>query len=213
MPVQAAPRRARDHRRAGAAHPAARRGRRRRSASSGPGVTMEQLASAGGVTKPILYRHFGDRDGLIERHRRAVLRRPAHVGHHAAGRRRRPPASCCASTVDSYLGFIERDPTSTASWCSTRRSAAAPPRAMSSLVDRIAHAGGAGRRRAPAAGRARPAARPCRGPTASSGSSTRPATGGSTTSTMSRDDARRLPRRAALARPRRRARPAGAAGA
>ena len=26
---------------------------------------MEQLANAGGVTKPILYRHFGDRDGLI----------------------------------------------------------------------------------------------------------------------------------------------------
>lgn len=31
----------------------------------GPGVTMEQLAKAGGVTKPILYRHFGDRDGLV----------------------------------------------------------------------------------------------------------------------------------------------------
>ncbi len=31
----------------------------------GPGVTMEQLAKAGGVTKPILYRHFGDREGLI----------------------------------------------------------------------------------------------------------------------------------------------------
>ena len=27
---------------------------------------MEQLAKAGGVTKPILYRHFGDRDGLID---------------------------------------------------------------------------------------------------------------------------------------------------
>ena len=31
----------------------------------GPGATMEQLARRGGVTKPILYRHFGDRDGLI----------------------------------------------------------------------------------------------------------------------------------------------------
>ena len=27
----------------------------------GSGATMEQLAKAGGVTKPILYRHFGDR--------------------------------------------------------------------------------------------------------------------------------------------------------
>src|SRR3546814_15026081 len=32
---------------------------------AGPGATMEQLARAGGVTKPILYRHFRDRDGLI----------------------------------------------------------------------------------------------------------------------------------------------------
>ena len=26
---------------------------------------MEQIARAGGITKPILYRHFGDRDGLV----------------------------------------------------------------------------------------------------------------------------------------------------
>src|SRR5690606_36648973 len=31
----------------------------------GPGATMEQLARRGGVTKPILYRHFRDRYGLI----------------------------------------------------------------------------------------------------------------------------------------------------
>ena len=34
-------------------------------AAIGPGATMEQLARQGGVTKPILYRHFGDRQGLI----------------------------------------------------------------------------------------------------------------------------------------------------
>ncbi|MCU1351837.1 MAG: TetR family transcriptional regulator [Acidimicrobiales bacterium] len=31
----------------------------------GAGVSMEAMATAAGVTKPILYRHFGDRDGLI----------------------------------------------------------------------------------------------------------------------------------------------------
>ncbi|MCU1454841.1 MAG: TetR family transcriptional regulator [Acidimicrobiales bacterium] len=31
----------------------------------GAGVSMEAMAAAAGVTKPILYRHFGDRDGLI----------------------------------------------------------------------------------------------------------------------------------------------------
>src|SRR3546814_14868382 len=32
---------------------------------AGPGATMEQLARAGGVTKPILYRTFRVLDGLI----------------------------------------------------------------------------------------------------------------------------------------------------
>src|SRR2546423_9774671 len=32
----------------------------------GPDVSMEQIAAEAGVTKPILYRHFGDKDGLCE---------------------------------------------------------------------------------------------------------------------------------------------------
>src|SRR5689334_16025722 len=31
----------------------------------GPMVSMEQIAAECGVTKPIIYRHFGDRDGLV----------------------------------------------------------------------------------------------------------------------------------------------------
>ncbi|MFL6204639.1 MAG: TetR family transcriptional regulator [Acidimicrobiales bacterium] len=75
----------------------------------GPGVTMEQLAKAGGVTKPILYRHFGDRDGLI----RAIAQRfstdllttvttPLTADSDAR--------ELLRSTVDSYVAFIERDP-------------------------------------------------------------------------------------------------------
>ncbi len=75
----------------------------------GPGVTMEQLAKAGGVTKPILYRHFGDRDGLI----RAIAERfstdlitsvTTPLATDATAR------ELLRSTVDSYVGFIEREP-------------------------------------------------------------------------------------------------------
>jgi len=75
----------------------------------GPGVTMEQLANAGGVTKPILYRHFGDRDGLI----RAIAERfsddllstvTTPLATDATAR------ELLRSTVDSYVGFIDREP-------------------------------------------------------------------------------------------------------
>src|SRR5687768_610659 len=31
----------------------------------GADATMEEMASAGGISKPILYRHFTDREGLV----------------------------------------------------------------------------------------------------------------------------------------------------
>jgi AcrR family transcriptional regulator len=75
----------------------------------GPAITMEQLANAGGVTKPILYRHFGDRDGLIQ----AIAERFSNdlltsvttpLGSTSDAR------DLLRSTVDSYVSFIERDP-------------------------------------------------------------------------------------------------------
>ena len=70
---------------------------------------MEQLAAAAGVTKPILYRHFGDRDGLIEaialRFSRAlmdVLAAPLHAPAE--------PRAVLDETVGTYVGFIEADP-------------------------------------------------------------------------------------------------------
>ena len=77
---------------------------------TGPGATMEQLAKAGGVTKPILYRHFGDRDGLM----RAIaaqfaadlllsLQAPLQQGVSN-------PRQLLDTTIDSYIGFIEREP-------------------------------------------------------------------------------------------------------
>jgi AcrR family transcriptional regulator len=75
----------------------------------GPGVTMEQLAKAGGVTKPILYRHFGDRDGLIsaiaEQFSTDLLTSvTTPLAADATAR------ELLRSTVDSYVSFIERDP-------------------------------------------------------------------------------------------------------
>jgi AcrR family transcriptional regulator len=75
----------------------------------GPGVTMEQLAKAGGVTKPILYRHFGDREGLIgaiaERFSADLL---SSVTTPLAAEA--DALDLLRSTVDSYVGFIEREP-------------------------------------------------------------------------------------------------------
>ena len=75
----------------------------------GPGVTMEQLAKAGGVTKPILYRHFGDRDGLIG----AIAERFAAdllVSVTTPLAAEADAHDLLRSTVDSYVGFIEREP-------------------------------------------------------------------------------------------------------
>ena len=76
----------------------------------GPGATMEQLAKAGGVTKPILYRHFRDRDGLItalaERFGDDLLESVQAPLLRAA----EDPRNLLESTIDSYIGFIERDP-------------------------------------------------------------------------------------------------------
>lgn len=74
----------------------------------GSGASMEQLAAQGGVTKPILYRHFGDRDGLVAaigEHYGALLlgRIGATLGGDA-------PEDLLWRTIDGYLAFLEEDP-------------------------------------------------------------------------------------------------------
>ncbi|MET8680314.1 TetR family transcriptional regulator [Streptomyces sp. NPDC004647] len=75
----------------------------------GPGASMNAIAAEAGITKPILYRHFGDKGGLYRalaaRHTdalldglRAALDAPAH-------RRDRVEA-----TLDTYLVAIEARP-------------------------------------------------------------------------------------------------------
>lgn len=75
----------------------------------GPGVSMEDLAKAAGVTKPILYRHFGHRDGLTTALAtrfadglQATLRAAMIAGS--------GPRETLEKTIDAYLAFVERDP-------------------------------------------------------------------------------------------------------
>lgn len=103
----------------------------------GPGVTMEQLAKAGGVTKPILYRHFGDRDGLInaiaERFAADLLTSvttPLATDGTALDLLR--------STVDSYVGFIEQETNLYRFMVQHPPERGADSLRISSLVDRIA---------------------------------------------------------------------------
>ncbi|MFP5255611.1 MAG: TetR family transcriptional regulator [Acidimicrobiia bacterium] len=75
----------------------------------GPAATMEQLANAGGVTKPILYRHFVDRDGLIEaiagRFSGALMGSLGSALHVEQDAR-----AILVGTVEAYVAFLEDDP-------------------------------------------------------------------------------------------------------
>ena len=74
----------------------------------GPGVSMDDIAAEAGITKPVLYRHFGDKDGLYtvltERYLAelvAVLRPAVETTD---------PRSRLAATIDGYLSYVEREP-------------------------------------------------------------------------------------------------------
>jgi len=77
----------------------------------GSAVTMRDLAAEAGVTKPILYRHFGDRDGLV-----AAL--AARFSSELLGALRgalvpaegADPRTILATTVDAFVAFLEREP-------------------------------------------------------------------------------------------------------
>ena len=75
----------------------------------GPSVSMDEIAAEAGVTKPILYRHFGDKAGLShalgERYLELLI---GHLREASAGRT--DPAGRIAASIDAYLYFAEREP-------------------------------------------------------------------------------------------------------
>jgi AcrR family transcriptional regulator len=75
----------------------------------GPGASMNAIAAEAGITKPILYRHFGDKSGLYRalalRHTDALLDALRSALDAPADRRRR-----VADTLETYLAAIEARP-------------------------------------------------------------------------------------------------------
>ncbi|SDK19412.1 TetR family transcriptional regulator [Streptomyces indicus] len=75
----------------------------------GPGASMNAIAAEAGITKPILYRHFGDKGGLYRalavRHTDALLDALRAALDAPAERRERVEA-----TLDTYLAAIEANP-------------------------------------------------------------------------------------------------------
>jgi AcrR family transcriptional regulator len=75
----------------------------------GAEVSMGALAAEAGITKPVLYRHFGDREGLLDAVARRHARRLTDELRVALARQRHPRERI-HTTVDTYLAFLERDP-------------------------------------------------------------------------------------------------------
>jgi AcrR family transcriptional regulator len=77
--------------------------------SAGPGASMDQVAARIGVTKPVVYRYFGDRNGMY----RAVAER--YCGElrnkfRGAMSTTSDLRSVVVVAVDAYLELVERDP-------------------------------------------------------------------------------------------------------
>lgn len=87
--------------------------------SEGPEASMTTLAAGAGITKPVLYRHFGDKQGLLaawaERQARALGERIT-----AELSRQRNPRSRIRATITTYLAALEDDPLGY--WFVTRRA-------------------------------------------------------------------------------------------
>lgn len=98
------PRRDRDERRAELLDAAERAIRR-----VGPHASMDEIAAEAGITKPILYSHFGDKAGLVHGLAGRVagqLNRAVSDALSSAGK----PAEVVSSTIEAFCTFIESEP-------------------------------------------------------------------------------------------------------
>ena len=75
----------------------------------GPDASMTAIAAEGGITKPILYRHFGDRRGLVAA---LVDRFTAQLADElgAALALDVDPRQAVAAAIDAHVRVVERDP-------------------------------------------------------------------------------------------------------
>lgn len=75
----------------------------------GPAAAMDVIAREAGITKPILYRHFGDKGGLYT----ALAERYAHALMSEivdSLERANDPRERLALTIDTYLSWLESEP-------------------------------------------------------------------------------------------------------
>ena len=75
----------------------------------GPGVSMERIAGEAGITKPILYRHFGNREGIVEA-LAGQFEAELSEALQAAISRDANPRELLVAGIDAYLALVERDP-------------------------------------------------------------------------------------------------------
>jgi AcrR family transcriptional regulator len=76
----------------------------------GPGASMDDIAREAGITKPIIYRAFGDREGLVQAVADHFADELAAALAEPMNRADTTYREAVALTIDSYLAFIERDP-------------------------------------------------------------------------------------------------------
>jgi len=76
----------------------------------GPQVSMEDLAAAAGVTKPILYRHFGDRSGLVVALAARFANRLMADLQKALAAPVTEPRDFLVNAIDAFIGFLDKDP-------------------------------------------------------------------------------------------------------
>ena len=87
--------------------------------AEGPEASMTALAAGAGITKPILYRHFGDKQGLLAAWaERQALRLGTRITAELA--LERTPRSRIRTTISTYLAALEDDPQGY--WFVTRRA-------------------------------------------------------------------------------------------
>jgi AcrR family transcriptional regulator len=74
----------------------------------GVAVSMDEIASEAGITKPVLYRHFGDKDGLYQ----ALTERYVDELKTALkpATKASEPRDRLAAAIDAYLAYVEREP-------------------------------------------------------------------------------------------------------
>lgn len=69
---------------------------------------MDDVAAEAGITKPVLYRHFGDKDGLYEALAQRYVDELARRLERSAAAE--DPRSRLAATIAAYLTYVERQP-------------------------------------------------------------------------------------------------------